>query len=58
MLASFSAKTFAAWTFRLIFGVAGALPLSWVRQPIELYVRVVSTELVITKATTDRTVML
>jgi hypothetical protein len=57
MLASFSTKTFAAWTFRLVFGLAGAMPPSWVRQPRELYVRVAGMELVVTKQITEMVVL-
>lgn len=58
MLASFAAKTFAAWTFRLIWGVAGVIPTGWIRRPVEFYVRDIQTDVIITKAETDRAVLL
>jgi len=58
MLASFAAKTFAAWTFRLIWGVAGVIPTGWARQPLELFVMYKQDDLHITLQPNTITVLL
>lgn len=58
MLLSFAAKTFAVWTFRLVWGVAGVIPSGWIRRPTELFVQVQASDVFVTKAVTDKVVLL